>query len=342
MNPSKCCCASAAADPAPSIDSGSIPVLSSRLTQKDIRDGWKARWGIGRMRYTVRPGLYKINDPSADSPVLVSANYKLTVDKLRKELTSLSAWILVLDTRGINVWCAAGKGTFGTEELIRRIADVRLDQFVRHRRLILPQLGAPGVAAHEVKKQSGFAVSYGPVRAEDIPKYLRNGRRADAEMRRVRFPFRDRLALIPRELIPALRWMPVFMLWVLIVRLLGGQEWTWDYFIELAPFLAAVLTGSVLFQILLPWLPFRSFALGGWVLGALAAVGISWGLDADVHRWMVHVFLLPPVTAYLALNFTGSTPFTSLSGVQRELRISAPLMVLSILCGMAVQIIHIV
>jgi CO dehydrogenase/acetyl-CoA synthase gamma subunit (corrinoid Fe-S protein) len=70
----------------------------------------------------------------------------------------------VLDTQGINVWCAAGKGTFGTDELVHRIEATQLHDVVRHRVLILPQLGAPGVAAHDVKKRSGFTIEYGPVR----------------------------------------------------------------------------------------------------------------------------------------------------------------------------------
>ena len=74
------------------------------------------------------------------------------------------AWILVLDTNGVNVWCAAGKGTFGTDELIRRIEATGLPEIVSHNRVIVPQLGGPGVAAHEVRKRSGFRVVYGPVR----------------------------------------------------------------------------------------------------------------------------------------------------------------------------------
>ena len=66
-----------------------------------------------------------VGAPDADSPVLVTANYKMTVDLLRRELAGLNAWLLVLDTRGINVWCAAGKGTFGTGEVIRREREKR-------------------------------------------------------------------------------------------------------------------------------------------------------------------------------------------------------------------------
>jgi CO dehydrogenase/acetyl-CoA synthase gamma subunit (corrinoid Fe-S protein) len=89
----------------------------------------------------------------------------MTFDRLRSTLSGLDAWVIVLDTKGINVWCAAGKGTFGTTELINRIKKVRLSEIVSHRTIILPQLGAPGVAAHEVQKKYRFKSVYGPVRA---------------------------------------------------------------------------------------------------------------------------------------------------------------------------------
>ena len=82
----------------------------------------------------------------------MTANYKLSFDAIRKNLSGQNGWILVLDTKGINVWCAAGKGTFGTNELVKRIRLVSLEKIVNHKRLILPQLGAAGVAAHKVKE----------------------------------------------------------------------------------------------------------------------------------------------------------------------------------------------
>jgi len=134
---------------------------SSQLTFQDKLGAWKARWGINRMNYKVEPGLYSLGNPDENSPVLVTANYKLTFDSLRKELSGLDAWILVLDTKGINVWCAAGKGTFGTTELVNRLLVVQLEKFVAHRTLILPQLGAPGVSAHELQSLPGSRLFMG-------------------------------------------------------------------------------------------------------------------------------------------------------------------------------------
>ena len=195
---------------------GKVPMVSSSLAWKDQWGAFKVRWGIGRMNYSVDPGLYALGEPNSSSPVLVTANYKLSFDRLRQALPNRRAWILVLDTKGINVWCAAGKGTFGTGELVERIRASSLEQVVNHRDLILPQLGAPGVAAHEVKKASGFRVIYGPIRSGDLAAFLDNGRKASAEMRRKTFTLGERAVLIPIELVAGLKHslfvLPVFFL----------------------------------------------------------------------------------------------------------------------------------
>ncbi|NQT35887.1 MAG: acetyl-CoA synthase subunit gamma, partial [Planctomycetes bacterium] len=61
---------------------GDVPQVETTLTFADQLGRWKARWGIGRMRYRVAPGLYRVGSPTADSPVLVTANYKMSFDRL--------------------------------------------------------------------------------------------------------------------------------------------------------------------------------------------------------------------------------------------------------------------
>ena len=150
-----------------------IRAVQSRLTSADYLDHFLARVGINRMHHRVTPGLYALGNPTSESPVFVTANYTLSFDALRSALPGIDGYILVLDTQGVNVWCAAGEGTFGTDELVRRIEACQLNEVVSQRLLILPQLGAPGIAAHEIRKRSGFKVEYGPVRAADLPEYLK-------------------------------------------------------------------------------------------------------------------------------------------------------------------------
>ena len=137
------------------------PAVPTRWSGRDRLGRLKCRlFNSFRMNYRVNPGIYAVGTPNGDSPVLVTANYKLSFDLLRRQLEGYQAWILVLDTRGINVWCAAGKGSFGTAELIQRIRSTRLPEIVGHRKIVLPQLGAPGVQAHIVKERTGFTVEY--------------------------------------------------------------------------------------------------------------------------------------------------------------------------------------
>jgi acetyl-CoA decarbonylase/synthase complex subunit gamma len=325
---------------------GGIPQVTSTLTTADYLGTLKARWGIGRMHYTVDPGLYALGTPTDKSPVLVTANYKMSFDRLRSALPDRDAWILVLDTKGVNVWCAAGKGTFGTRELVARIGSSRLEKVVSGRQLILPQLGAPGVAAHVVKKLTGFSVSYGPVEAEDLPAYLDAGLKATEEMRRKRFPLRDRAALVPMELIPALKWAPVIFL---IAFLAGGLEktapfWTGVFTSGLfaaAIMAGAIIAGAVMTPLLLPWLPGRPFSLKGAVAGLLTAVLImaAWpalrGAPAHLPESLSLLLVAAAFSSYLGMNFTGASTYTSLSGVRAEMKWAVPLQIISAIAGVA-------
>jgi len=301
-----------------------IQATTSTITLANRWDHFLARWGVNRSGHRVEPGLYALGDPTAGSLVFVTANYTLSFDALRSALAGIDGYILVLDTKGINVWCAAGKRTFGTDELVHRIEATALPDVVRHRVLILPQLGAPGVAAHEVKKRSGFKVEYGPVRAADLPEYLQT-RQATPEMRQVRFTLWDRLVLIPVELVHVL--LPTLIAAAVVFFVSG--------FWASVAVVAAVLAGVVLFPVLLPWLPTRDFSAKGFALGG--AVALPFALMAflgnpDAAWWLrlggalTFLLSLPPVTAFLTLNFTGSTTFTSRSGVRREMFTYIPVM----------------
>lgn len=339
------CCGSAPAFPilkAPYIKglnvtiAGAVPRVATELTKKDVLGAWKVRWGIGRMDYKIAPGLYSVGRPDADSPVLVTANYKLTFDSLRKELAQLDLWILVLDTKGVNVWCAAGKGTFGTDELVRRIGAVRLSEVVHHKTLILPQLGATGVAAHEVSRRCGFHVVYGPVRAHDINAFLAAGMNATPEMREVRFTMADRLVLTPVDFVQWLKPLLIFYGALFILNALGLGRFGGT---EIVAFLGAAVTGCVLTPILLPWIPGRAFAFKGACMGLLWAVAVvllSGGVaQSGVLKSLSYLLLLPSISAYAAMNFTGSSTYTSPSGVHKEMRVAIPIMLLASVGGVA-------
>ncbi|HET6489485.1 MAG TPA: mercury methylation corrinoid protein HgcA [Syntrophales bacterium] len=323
---------------------GSVPQIESILQWVDHWGTIKARFGVGRMEYAVDPGLYALGNPESDSLVFVSANYKMSFDELRRSLPGRDAWILVLDTDGINVWCAAGKGTFGTDELVGRIEATGLKDVVSHRRLIVPQLAGPGVSAHQVKKRSGFTVHYGPIRAQDLPAYLESGLKAKPEMRRKTFTLKERVVLIPVELVEALKPALLIVPVLFLLGGLGGQEGFWpgahhDGLFAVSAFLSALVAGAVLNPILLPCLPGKAFATKGFFIGTLTAFLVLSLRDFDWHvgrgameaaSWLL---MIPALTAYLAMNFTGCSTFTSLSGVRKEMRWALPLEIGMAGCG---------
>lgn len=317
---------------------GIFPVISTHLTWKDIIGGWRVRWGINRMGYRINPGLYAVGKPDASSPVLVTANYKLTFDSLRKHLENISAWVLVLDTKGVNVWCSAGKGTFGTEELIRRIKSVNLSSLMKNRTVVLPQLAAPGVAAHIVTAQTGFKVVYGPIRAADLSKFLAKGLKADAEMRSVTFTLKERLAVVPVELVQSWKMVLACLVYLLILRLISGNVLSWSTVGGLLPYLAAILMGCAVVPALLPFLPGKSFALKGWLAGIVATFVFAWLHGHGTVNVIAYLLILPAISAYLALNFTGCSTYTSLSGVKKEMRIALPLLIFSALGGIVLHL----
>ncbi len=319
-------------------------MATSAISAAHRFDHLLARLGWRRVHHRVRPGLYSIGDPTPSTPVLVGANYTLSFDALRRSLAGIHAYILVLDTLGINVWCAAGKGTFGTDELVSRIESTGLAEVVGHREVIVPQLGATGVAAHEVKRRTDFKVSFGPVRARDIPEFISRGE-ATPEMRRVEFGLWDRFVVVPLELVHA--FIPMAVIAVAAYFLSG-------IFACLAV-VASVLAGLVFFPILLPWIPGRDFSVKGFAIGALVAIPFAVAIAfraGDLSWWerllgaVPYALALPAVTSFLALNFTGSTTFTSQSAVRREIFTYIPYMAvlfgLGIVTGVAYAIVRIV
>ncbi len=324
---------------------GDISHIETTLCFKDRLGAWKARWGINRMNYIVKPGLYAFGSPTSESPVFVSANYKMSFDSLRSSLDALTGWILVLDTKGINVWCAAGKGTFGTDELLNRIQFTQLDRIVSHRKLILPQLGAPGVNMHEVKRQSGFRVQYGPVRAQDIPAFMESGMKASPEMRRMFFPLYDRVVLIPTELMMSLKFVLIIAASLFVLS--GLIPWGYSLsnavssgFWSVAIFVGLILSATVLTPVLLPWLPGRSFSVKGFWVGLafiVSACGYAWFNPGLFENWADELSWLligPAVASFIAMNFTGSSTYTSLSGVRKEMRQAVPIQAVCAVLGL--------
>ena len=309
--------------------SATAPTVSSKLELSDLFGALKVRFGIDRNNYTVTPGLYKVGKPDSQSDVLVSANYKLSFDVLRKNLDTLNVWILVIDTKGVNVWCAAGKGNFGTENVVKSIKNSSLEYIVKHRNIILPQLSASGVAAHKVKEQTGFRAIFGPVQAKDIKSFIEAGYKATPEMRKISFPTIERAKLIPVDFMYAKYKLLLILCGFFMFSGLNKTGFLFAKMFEtsLYPLInitGAYVAGIVAAPLFLPWIPFRAFALKGAFWGLALTILLYFLFEVPYIEGISMGLINISIASFMTMNFTGSSTYTSLSGVKKEMKWAVP------------------
>lgn len=247
-------------------------------------------------------GLRPIGRPGADAAVLVTGNYALTVRRLQRALAGRDVWLLVADSRGINVWCAAGGGHFTHHDVIAAVRAARLSERVEGRELVLPQLSATGVERRRIEEATGFRVRWGPAQADDLGAFLDRGRRVVARERAVRFPLRARLEM-------ALIWgWPAALLSAGVAAGLGG----WRTGAAVAVAVLASVTGLYAAVPRLPlrgwrrWPLFAVFGVGGIALGTLALAALG-GIEG--RSWAVLAVAALVADAALAVDFEGTTPW---------------------------------
>lgn len=260
-----------------------------------------------------KTGLIKIGDPGRNSPVFLTCNYHLTVERVRKALEGTNCYLLVANSRGVNVWCAATGGLFTNHDVISAIRTSGIEDLVDHRNVILPQLAATGIETKVVKKKTGWKVIWGPVYAKDIPAFIRSGFEKTPAMREVRFPWNQRTEIavawaFPISIVLTLIMIPIWPQAILpLILLVWGLSFSIFlsfplYSQRLRP--KAKRMGFVFFD----------FGRGGfqlilWVvlMLGLASYGIltgvfDWGF---VFRWGLVSFV---VVLMLSLDIMGSTP----------------------------------
>jgi ubiquinone/menaquinone biosynthesis C-methylase UbiE len=252
----------AAAGPAAELHPSVVGTLRHRVTLRTLLiDLWALFFRIIPPYPKVRPGLYAVGQPDRDSPVLVTGNFDLTVRRLLHAIDGrVDAWLLVADSAGINVWCGAGGGYFTADKVMAAVASSHLEEVVDHHALILPQLCANGVDGWRIRREAGWGVHWGPVRARDIPAYLAGGREKTDAMRWVRFPLHDRLEMTTVTLgfYGLLILLPVFLFW-------RSHFW---------PIAASLVALSYFYAIVHPWLPGRDGLAKSVPLALIALAGL--------------------------------------------------------------------
>jgi hypothetical protein len=244
-------------------------------------------------------GLYRIGDPDRDSPVLLTGNYELTVRRLVRTLDgTVDCWLLVADSRGINVWCAAGGGHFTADDVIAAINSSGVSSVVSHRALILPQLCANGIDGWRIRESTNWGVHWGPVRASDIPAYLFAGRKKNATMRQVKFPLVDRLEMttVMLALYALLLLIPFLIFWRSQALLLIGITAAISYF----------------YGLFLPWIPGKDGLEKGVSLSVLTLIGLwTWSVGwanlslTSLFAWSLGLAFL---AFFIGAEFQGMSP----------------------------------
>jgi ubiquinone/menaquinone biosynthesis C-methylase UbiE len=274
--------------------------LHSSLTLKKLAlDAWSYFFRLFPPYARTPTGLYRVGHPQRHSPVLVTGNYHLTVRRLVRQLDGLlDCWLVVANSRGINVWCSAGGGHFTAEDVISALNASGVKDVVDHHALILPQLCANGVDGWKIRQETGWGVHWGPVRASDIPAYLSAGRKKTGEMRHVAFPLVDRLEMTTVMVL-------FYGIFMLVLGLIFWRPLLWTL-------LAVTLGVSYFYGLFLPWLPGRDGLAKGVVLSILVLLGL-WGWSAawgrlpliDLYNWSLGLGFL---AFFIGAEFQGMSP----------------------------------
>lgn len=122
----------------------------------------------------VQPGLYEINGPTAESPVLVTTNFSITYFSVANEVegSGLPAWLLVTDAEGMSVLTAWAAGKFDAERIAKAVKAFNVGDKVNQKRLVLP--GHVAVLSGELEGElPDWEIRVGPREAVDIPKFLK-------------------------------------------------------------------------------------------------------------------------------------------------------------------------
>jgi len=205
----------------------------------------------------VKSGLYRLGKPKGGSPLFLTSNFYMTFKKVVEGLRGLDCYLLVEDTEGWNVWCAADAGLFTAEKAAALIKVYSLEDMLSHRSIVLPGLGSK--IGRRLEALTGWRVVKAPLYARDLPDFIDSGYRLTKAMRRLDYslPARLRVGVMSALFAP---------LWALPL-LLGG----WRYFLGftlLGVFLSLFLS---LFHYILPGK--TGVVKGGWI-GGLLALGL--------------------------------------------------------------------
>ncbi len=328
---------------------GSIRVIElKKIEDKNLKEpgyyrpkprrfkGLRAQMHIYRCIFTgqvdhvpIEPGIYKSGNPDENSPIIVTANYIYTYIKVMRALKGIDAWVLCVDSKGINVWCAARGGNFGNKQLIEAVETTDITKITKKKTLILPQLSAGGVAAPIISSEAPnfpFKILYGPVWAKYLPKFLKERpSRKPNKMKLARFTGSHRLRAGITHTTFLYRKIFLWPSIALFLLLLGltfidtiwigklwtvGEIWLW------------IAITNALIAILFPITNFtRNFITKGLIFGVINVLvlsSISWFLHSSLPFIFWSLCFYYWLAFFSTMSFSGYTMATSPREIQDE------------------------
>ena len=221
--------------------------------------GYFFRW-IG---FSTEPTLIKVGNPNEMSPVLLTCNFNITVKRVLKALKGLDCYLLVAPSNGINVWCGACGDDFHTDSVLSIIKTSGINDLVKHKNLILPQLSAPGIDPVEIKKKTGWNVKFGPVYIKDIHKYLENNFTKSKKQSIIRFTLSKRAEMAN---------MYFFSLFIILTPIYWIVAIFLPSILDLILYLDTILLLMIIMYgclLILPSIPTRTGAIKVWSFEAI-------------------------------------------------------------------------
>ncbi len=275
-------------------------------------------------RVPIEPGIYKSGNPDEKSPIIVTANYEFTYIKVMRDLKGLDAWVLCVDSNGINVWCAARGNDFGNKQLLEAIEATGIKNIAKKKTLLLPQLSAGGIAIPQLPKNSEkfpFRVRYGPVWSKSIPQFLdENPAQKPDRMKLAKFTLYHRIRAGVTHITFLFRKifiLPLIALVLLFSILTWFNKLWWVGEISLW-----IITANIIVALLFPISRFtRKFMFKGIFFGIINILllgGLSFLIHNNIYYVLWQLGFYFWVTFFSVMSFSGYSMTTSPREIQEE------------------------
>ncbi|TXT65726.1 MAG: conserved membrane protein of unknown function [Promethearchaeota archaeon] len=278
----------------------------------------------------IEPGLYKSGNPNNYSPIIATANYAYTFIKVMRDLEGIDAWILCIDSNGINVWCAARGDDFGNEQLLEAVEATGVKHITDNNTIILPQLSAGGLSKPNLPEHSEifpFKIEYGPVWSRYLKEYLiKKPKKKSKQMKRAKFTFRHRIpagithtTFLLRKIFLLPLIILFFILFALDLANIINKTWM------AADLLIWILFPNLLLILLYPLSNFtRNFVLKSMFFGIINTISlgiVTWFLSFSLYYVILNLIFFLWIGFFTTMSFSGYTMSTN----PREIRNEYPL-----------------